>query len=71
MARKKKEIAKATQEWLTTYSDMVTLMLCFFAIMFNPDESSSAQMQQIAASMRTGGLGALSGGLTLSAGRSA
>ena len=69
--KKKKEIAQATQEWLTTYSDMVTLMLCFFAIMFNPDESSSAQMQQIAASMRTGGLGALSGGLTLSAGRSA
>jgi chemotaxis protein MotB len=71
MARKKKEAAGATQEWLTTYSDMVTLMLCFFAIMFNPDESSSAQMQQIAASMQTGGLGALSGGLTLSSGRSA
>jgi chemotaxis protein MotB len=71
MAKKKKEIAQATQEWLTTYSDMVTLMLCFFAIMFNPDETSSAQMQQIAASMRTGGLGSRSGGLTLSAGRSA
>jgi chemotaxis protein MotB len=71
MAKKKKEVAAATQEWLTTYSDMVTLMLCFFAIMFNPDESSSAQMQQIAASMQTGGLGALSGGLTLSSGRSA
>jgi chemotaxis protein MotB len=71
MARKKKEIAAATQEWLTTYSDMVTLMLCFFAIMFNPDESSTAQMQQIAASMRTGGLGSRSGGTSLSAGRSA
>jgi chemotaxis protein MotB len=71
MAKKKKEAAGASSEWLTTYSDMVTLMLCFFAIMFNPDESSSAQMQQIAASMRTGGLGALSGGLTLSSGRSA
>jgi chemotaxis protein MotB len=71
MAKKKKEVASASQEWLTTYSDMVTLMLCFFAIMFNPDESSSAQMQQIATSMRVGGLGALSGGLTLSSGRSA
>jgi chemotaxis protein MotB len=71
MARKKKEAGSAGQEWLTTYSDMVTLMLCFFAIMFNPDESSSAQMQEIAASMRTGGLGALAGGRTLSAGRSA
>jgi chemotaxis protein MotB len=72
MAKKKRgNSGPSGQEWLTTYSDMVTLMLCFFAIMFNPDETSSAQMQQIAASMRTGGLGALSGGLTLSSGRSA
>jgi chemotaxis protein MotB len=71
MAKKKREARGATSEWLTTYSDMVTLMLCFFAIMFNPDESSSAQMQEIAASMRTGGLGALPGGTSLSAGRSA
>jgi chemotaxis protein MotB len=72
MAKKKKRvIAEASQGWLTTYSDMVTLMLCFFAIMFNPDESSTAQMQQIAASMRTGGLGSRSGGTSLSAGRSA
>jgi chemotaxis protein MotB len=46
-------------------------MLCFFAIMFNPDESSSAQMQQIAASMNTMGLGAMAGGNTLSIGRMA
>jgi chemotaxis protein MotB len=71
MARKKKEVAGASQEWLTTYSDMVTLMLCFFAIMFNPDESSTAQLQQISMSMQTGGLGALSGGTSLSVGRSA
>jgi chemotaxis protein MotB len=50
---------------------MVTLMLCFFVIMFNPDEGSSAQMQQIAASMSTMGLGSLSGGTTLSSGRNA
>jgi chemotaxis protein MotB len=74
MARKKKEGGgggPSGQEWLTTYSDMVTLMLCFFAIMFNPDESSSAQMQQIAASMNTMGLGAMAGGNTLSAGKMA
>jgi chemotaxis protein MotB len=70
--RKKKENAGPSgQEWLTTYSDMVTLMLCFFTIMFNPDESTVLQMQQIAASMRQGGMGALAGGLTLSSGRSA
>ncbi|MDR0584752.1 MAG: flagellar motor protein MotB [Treponema sp.] len=73
MARKKREGGggPAGNEWLTTYSDMVTLMLCFFVIMFNPDETTQAQMEQIATSMRVGGIGALAGGLTLSAGRSA
>jgi chemotaxis protein MotB len=73
MARKKREGGGGPtgQEWLTTYSDMVTLMLCFFVIMFNPDEGSSAQMQQIAASMETRGLGSLAGGSTLSPGRNA
>ena len=72
MARKRRELpGPSGQEWLVTYSDMVTLMLCFFVIMFNPDESTTAQIQQIGVSMRTGGLGALTGGLTLSSGRSA
>jgi chemotaxis protein MotB len=73
VARKKREGGGGPtgQEWLTTYSDMVTLMLCFFVIMFNPDEGTSAQMQQIAASMATRGLGALAGGMTLSSGRNA
>jgi chemotaxis protein MotB len=73
MARKKKESGggPSGQEWLTTYSDMVTLMLCFFVIMFNPDETTQAQMDAISTSMRTGGIGAMAGGLTLTAGRSA
>jgi chemotaxis protein MotB len=73
MARKKRDSGggPSGSEWLTTYSDMVTLMLCFFAIRFNPDESSSAQMQQIAASMNTMGLGAMAGGNTLSVGKMA
>jgi chemotaxis protein MotB len=73
MARKKKESGggPSGQEWLTTYSDMVTLMLCFFVIMFNPDETTQAQMEAISTSMRIGGIGALAGGLTLSSGRSA
>jgi chemotaxis protein MotB len=72
MARKKRENqGPAGNEWLTTYSDMVTLMLCFFTIMFNPDDSSTAQMQQLAASMQALGMGARPGGNTLSAGRTA
>ncbi|MCL2138054.1 MAG: flagellar motor protein MotB [Treponema sp.] len=73
MGRKKRAGPEApnAQSWLTTYSDMVTLMLCFFVIMFNPDETTMAQLDAISTSMRTGGIGALQGGLTLSPGRSA
>jgi len=72
MARKKKEMAGPTgQEWLTTYSDMVTLMLCFFVIFFNPDEVTQGQLEAISASVQTGGIGSSPGGLTLAAGRSA
>jgi len=72
MARKKKEMAGPTgQEWLTTYSDMVTLMLCFFVIFFNPDDVTQGQLEAITASVQTGGIGSSPGGRTLSAGRNA
>ncbi|MDR2842505.1 MAG: flagellar motor protein MotB [Spirochaetaceae bacterium] len=57
------------QEWLTTYSDMVTLVLCFFAIMFNPDEVTPASMAQLSVSFMARGMGANVGGSTLSVGR--
>ncbi|MDR0301165.1 MAG: flagellar motor protein MotB [Treponema sp.] len=70
--RKRKEQAGPSgQEWLTTYSDMVTLMLCFFVIFFNPDDVTQAQLDAISTSLQTGGIGAMAGGLTLSAGRNA
>lgn len=71
MARKKKEAPEPVSTWLTTYSDMVTLMLCFFTIMFNPDDTTQAQLDAISTSMQQGGLGALAGGLTFATGRSA
>ena len=72
MARKKKkEASGAPSTWLNTYADMVTLMLCFFTIMFNPDETTLGQLEAISTSMQTGGIGALAGGFTLSSGRSA
>ncbi|MDR0554653.1 MAG: flagellar motor protein MotB [Treponema sp.] len=73
MARKKRSGGggPSGQEWLTTYSDMVTLMLCFFVIFFNPDDASTAQMSQLAASVNTMGLGALAGGNTVSIGKQA
>jgi chemotaxis protein MotB len=71
MAKKKKKEAggPSGQEWLTTYSDMVTLVLCFFAIMFNPDEVQPSSLSQIAVSFQMRGMGSSMGGRTLAQGR--
>jgi len=72
VARKKKEVEPPPAgTWQTTYGDMITLCLCFFVILFNPDDTTMAQLDAISTSMRTGGIGAMPGGLTLSAGRNA
>jgi len=71
MARKKKADEPTPSTWLNTYSDMITLCLCFFVVLFNPDDVTQAQMDSVSESIRTGGIGAMAGGLTLSAGRNA
>jgi len=71
MARKKKADEPTPSTWLNTYADMITLCLCFFVIMFNPDEVTQAQLDAISDSVRQGGVGSLAGGFTLSAGRNA
>jgi chemotaxis protein MotB len=73
MARKKRKEADPPPAgtWLATYGDMITLMLCFFVILFNPDEAPQAMLNAISASVQSGGLGAMAGGLTLSPGRNA
>ncbi|MDR1390275.1 MAG: flagellar motor protein MotB [Treponema sp.] len=71
MAKKRKEIGGASSEWLVTYSDMVTLMLCFFVALFNPDESDPSQLQQMISAFNAIGMGASTGGNTISPGKSA
>ena len=72
MARKKKaQSNEISGTWLATYGDMITLMLCFFVILFNPDEAPQATLNAMSASMQSGGLGSMTGGLTLSQGRNA
>jgi len=71
MARKKKADEPTPSTWLNTYSDMITLCLCFFVVLFNPDEVTQAQLDSVSNSVRTGGIGSMLGGLTLSAGRNA
>jgi chemotaxis protein MotB len=71
VAKKKKKDMEGPSgnEWLTTYSDMVTLVLCFFAIMFNPDEVQPSSLSQITASFMLRGMGSSAGGNTLAVGR--
>jgi chemotaxis protein MotB len=69
--KKKPEIAGASSEWIVTYSDMVTLMLCFFVALFNPEDVDPVQLAALISSFSNNGLGASTGGNTLSVGKSA
>ncbi len=53
-------------EWMTTYGDMVTLLLCFFVILMNPEAIDGHRLDMIMQSFN--GLGVLQGGNTLSIG---
>jgi chemotaxis protein MotB len=69
MARKKKENQTTPDLWLNTYSDMVTLVLCFFIALFDPNQMEASQMTAISSSFQSQGLGTQAGGQTLSEGR--
>lgn len=70
MAKKqRKEIGGGTGEWLVTYSDMVTLLLCFFVALFDVTDVDITQMQVLISSMNNIGMGASTGGNTLSVGK--
>ncbi|MFA6505403.1 MAG: flagellar motor protein MotB [Treponemataceae bacterium] len=72
MAKEKKcECPAGAPEWMVTYSDMVTLLLCFFAALFNVSTVDEVQLQQMISSLNNIGMGAMEGGATLSAGRNA
>ncbi|MDR3130959.1 MAG: flagellar motor protein MotB [Treponema sp.] len=72
MAKKKKKDAGGVGgEWIVTYSDMVTLMLCFFVALFNPDDVDPAQLAAMISSFNNFGMGASMGGNTLSVGKTA
>ncbi|GAB6391774.1 MAG: flagellar motor protein MotB [Treponematales bacterium] len=71
MAKKKREAGGAGGEWIVTYSDMVTLLLCFFVALFDTTEVDPAQMAAMISAMNNMGMGASAGGNTLSAGKSA
>ena len=69
MGRKAKEPEKPSTAWLGTYGDMITLMLCFFVMLYNPSEVDVTQMATITQSLQMQETETTSGGLSLSAGQ--
>ncbi len=63
--REKKEPPKPSTAWQGTYGDMITLMLCFFVMLYDPSESDAVQMAALSASISNNNQG---GGISLSAG---
>ncbi len=67
MAKKKKrEATAAGSGWLNTYADMVTLMMCFFVMLYDPSEVDVTQLATMTASIQGEPTG---GGQSLAAGR--
>ncbi|MBQ9206821.1 MAG: flagellar motor protein MotB [Treponema sp.] len=53
MAKKeKKEPDKPSTAWQGTYGDMITLMLCFFVMLYDPSEVDTAALAQIQESLQ-------------------
>ncbi|WP_077367466.1 flagellar motor protein MotB [Anaerosalibacter sp. Marseille-P3206] len=64
MRKRKKEEKKGAAEWLTTYSDMVTLLLCFFVLLFSFSNIDAQKFRSIMSSFQ-GGAGVLQGGTAM------
>lgn len=69
MARKKREAEKPSKAWMDTYGDMITLMLCFFVMLYNPSEIDVTQLATITESLQMNQTDSPTGGMSLSAGR--
>ena len=52
MGKKAKQPEKPSTAWLGTYGDMITLMLCFFVMLYNPSEVDVTQMATITQSLQ-------------------
>jgi chemotaxis protein MotB len=66
MAREHKEPGKPSTAWQGTYGDMITLMLCFFVMLYDPNEADAVQMAEMTASLSNSNTG---GGMSVSPGK--
>ena len=69
MGKKAKEPEKPSNAWQGTYGDMITLMLCFFVMLYNPSEVDVTQLATITQSLQMQETESTSGGMSLSAGQ--
>ena len=69
MGKKAKAPEKPSQAWQGTYGDMITLMLCFFVMLYDPTEIDVTQLATITQSLQMNETESVSGGMSLSAGR--
>ena len=69
MGRKSKEPEKPSNAWQGTYGDMITLMLCFFVMLYNPSEIDPTQLATITQSLQMNETETTNGGMSLSAGK--
>ncbi|MBR5401541.1 MAG: flagellar motor protein MotB [Treponema sp.] len=69
MGKKAKEPEKPSTAWQGTYGDMITLMLCFFVMLYNPSEVDVTQLATITQSLQMQETESTSGGMSLSAGQ--
>lgn len=54
MARKKKEDApKGSPAWMSTFSDLMNLLLCFFVLLFSMSTVDAEKFQQVMASIQS------------------
>ncbi len=75
MARKKeKSEVKASSDWMTTFSDLMNLLLCFFVLLFSMSTVDAEKFEEIAASLQAsysifdGGAASLTEGNLISSG---
>lgn len=69
MAKKAKEPEKPSSSWQGTYGDMITLMLCFFVMLYNPSEVDITQLATITQSLQMNETESVNGGMSLSTGK--
>ncbi|HOQ06652.1 MAG TPA: flagellar motor protein MotB, partial [Clostridiales bacterium] len=55
--RRKQEEGSGGASWLTTYSDLVTLLLCFFVLLFSMAVVDKQKVEKVALSIRAAFLG--------------